>query len=69
MSHRKYEEFNCQITTHLKSVKNKVLCEVLAEAEGFNSISEWTAHVIENEILPKRLSKITNKGVKENESN
>lgn len=57
MSHNKTIEVTDKITAHLRNPKNKVIIEFLAELENV-SISEWVANVLENEVLPQKMSKL-----------
>lgn len=54
------------LTCHLRDPINRARVELISELEGFSSPSQWLAHVIEDEVLPERISKIS-KLIKENE--
>lgn len=53
------------LTSHLKNPINVAYIDLIRNIEGYNSISEWIAHVIEDEMLPERISNLSKKS-KEN---
>lgn len=55
----KSKQIRNNLTCHLEDPMSRAYIELFMQIEGYNTLSEWLKHVIEKEVIPARISKIS----------